>query len=441
MVGDFPQAALADINSGVQASSHKKISVMHESQLNEAALDRVEVAISQIKKGGLVIVIDDQDRENEGDFFAAAELMTPDQVNFMLRNGGGLLCVPLTEETATRLQLSPAAGPTINTTPHQTNFLVQIDHATAGTGVSAENRCRTIRALASPQSTYGEFVKPGHISPLLAKEGGVLRRAGHTEANVDLCRLAGLQPVGCLIEILSQTGHGMATFDELKQISVQHQIPMISIAQLIRYRREREQLLKREVDVEIATKDYGRPRFIGYKVQHEQQEPLAIVWGDLTTVEAPLIRMHSSCFTGDILGSLRCDCGEQLHNACKMIASEGVGAIVYLPQEGRGIGLTAKLKAYELQDQGLDTIDANLKLGFKADLRDYMIGLQILKDLGLSKIRLLTNNPKKTDAFEQWVDLKVVEQIPLIAPHNAHREKYMATKRDRMGHTLPIDLQ
>ncbi len=413
---------------------------MTEAQL-EASLDTVESAISQMKRGGLVIVIDDQDRENEGDFFCAAELITPDQVAFMLRKGGGLLCVPLVEEVANRLHLYSAAGPVLNNTPHQTNFLVQVDHLSAGTGVSTENRARTIRALAKPTSEPGEFVKPGHISPLLAKEGGVLRRAGHTEATVDLCRLAGLQPVGCLIEILSQKGHGMASFEELKEISVEHEIPMISIAQLIRYRREREQLIRREVEVEIKTQNFGAPHLIAYKVAHEEQEPLAIVWGDLTSVKAPLIRMHSSCFTGDILGSLRCDCGDQFQAACDMIHQEGVGAIVYLPQEGRGIGLTAKLKAYQLQDQGLDTIEANLKLGFKEDLRDYMVGLQILKDLGLTEVRLLTNNPKKTDAFEQWVNIKVVEQIPLVAPHEEHREKYMATKRDRMGHKLPADFR
>ena len=283
----------------------------------------------------------------------------------------------------------------------------------------------------------GDFVRPGHINPLLARDGGVLRRAGHTEATVDLLRLAGLTPVGCLIEILSQRNDGMAGLDELHELAVKHQIPMISIADIIQYRRVRERLIHREADVPIPTELYGNPRFIAYRVEHDDQEPLAIVWGDLSSVEAPLVRMHSSCFTGDILGSLRCDCGDQLHMAMSMIAEEGVGAVVYLPQEGRGIGLVAKLKAYQLQDQGLDTVEANHRLGFKADLRDYMVGLQILKDLGLSKVRILTNNPKKTEAFEQWVDLKVVGQVPIVAPSNAHRDRYMETKRAKMGHLLP----
>jgi len=282
-------------------------------------------------------------------------------------------------------------------------------------------------------------VQPGHVFPLLAREGGVLRRAGHTEAVVDLLRLAGRNPVGCLIEVCSQRSPGMADMAELEELSRKHQLPIVTISEIIQYRRIRERLVHREVEVEIATRDYGRPRMIAYKVAHEDQEPLAMVWGDLTSVEAPLVRMHSSCFTGDILGSLRCDCGDQLHMAIEMIVREGVGAVVYLPQEGRGIGLTAKLKAYQLQDEGLDTVEANHRLGFQADLRDYMVGLQILKDLGLTQVRILTNNPKKTEAFENWVDLKVVEQVPIIAPPEAQRQKYIATKRDKMGHRLPVD--
>lgn len=246
-------------------------------------------------------------------------------------------------------------------------------------------------------------------------------------------RLAGMRPVGALIEILSPTGSGMANLEELKQIAVEHDMKIISISELIRYRRQREQLVKRIVEVPIKTADYGTPSFIAYSVEHEEQEPLAIVWGDLQSVEAPLIRMHSSCFTGDVLGSVRCDCGEQLHMAMRMIHNEGAGAVVYLPQEGRGIGLTAKLQAYQLQDQGYDTVEANLKLGYQPDLRDFMVGLQILKDLGLTQIRLLTNNPKKTEAFEKWVDLKVVEQLPIIAEPDEHRARYMATKRDKMA--------
>ncbi len=399
--------------------------------------DPVADAIAAIQQGRPVIVVDAKDRENEGDFVCAAQFMTPELVNLFVRQGGGVLCVPVVEEVANRLQLFPAVANALNNSPHGTNFLVQVDHVEAGTGVSAENRTRTIVSLADPHSLPEHFVKPGHISPLLAKDGGVLRRAGHTEATVDLCRLAGLRPVGCLIEIISQHGSGMADGPELKELATRLGIPRISISSLIRYRREREQLVKRVVEVDIPTDHYGTPRFIAYEVQHEEQEPLAIVWGDLSSVPAPLIRMHSSCFTGDILGSLRCDCGDQLHIAMSMIHREGAGAVVYLPQEGRGIGLSAKLRAYQLQDQGFDTVEANLKLGFQADLRDYMVGLQVLKDLGLSEIRLLTNNPKKTESFERWVDLKVVEQIPLVAPHAAPREKYMATKRDKMGHKLP----
>lgn len=402
--------------------------------------DSIEEAVRDIQRGRAVIVVDARDRENEGDFICSAEMITPEMVNFMLRQGGGVLCVPMVDEAARRLQLGYAAGAESNNTPHHTNFLVQVDHYSAGTGVSAENRARTIRALADPQTKPEDFVRPGHISPLLAKDGGVLRRAGHTEATIDLMRLAGLRPVGALIEILSPTGSGMANLEELKQLAREFDLKLISISGLIRYRRQREQLVKRIVEVPIKTRDYGTPLFIAYKVEHEEQEPLAIVWGDLHAAEAPLVRMHSSCFTGDILGSLRCDCGDQLHMAINMINREGAGAVVYLPQEGRGIGLTAKLQAYQLQDQGYDTVEANLKLGYKADLRDFMVGLHILKDLGLKQVRLLTNNPKKTEAFEEWVNLKVVEQLPIIAEPDEHRERYLATKRDKMGHKLPIEI-
>ena len=404
---------------------------------HEVEFDPVDEAVKAIQRGEMVIVVDARDRENEGDFICAAETITPEMVNFMLRQGGGVLCVPMVEEVAQRLQLGFAAGQTANNTPHHTNFLIQVDHHSAGTGVSPENRAKTIQTLADPHSKMEDFVRPGHISPLLAKDGGVLRRAGHTEATIDLMRLAGMRPVGALIEILSPTGKGMASLEELRQMAQQFNMKMISISSLIRYRRQREQLVKRIVEVPIKTRDYGSPTFIAYRVEHEEQEPLAIVWGDLQSDPAPLIRMHSSCFTGDILGSLRCDCGEQLHLAMAMIVKEGAGAVVYLPQEGRGIGLTAKLQAYQLQDQGFDTVEANLKLGYKPDLRDFMVGLQIPKDLGLNQIRLLTNNPKKTEAFEKWVDLKVVEQLPIIAEPDEHREKYMATKRDKMGHKLP----
>jgi 3,4-dihydroxy 2-butanone 4-phosphate synthase/GTP cyclohydrolase II len=406
--------------------------VLHSAQLNS-----LDDALRQLKAGGMVVVLDAQERENEGDLICAAEFVTPEMVDFMVRRGAGVLCAPLTQETAERLHLSPVVDRESNTTLHQTPFMVQVDHREAGTGVSAQSRTKTLRELANPHSQPRDFMKPGHVWPLLAKEGGVLRRAGHTEAAIDLLQMAGLTPVGCLIEICSQRGHGMADFDELQELCQEFQLPMVSIAQIIQHRRIRERLIHREVEVAIPTEEYGTPRFISYKVDHDDQEPLAIVWGDLQAVPAPLVRMHSSCFTGDILGSLRCDCGDQLHMAIEMIVQEGCGAVVYLPQEGRGIGLAAKLQAYKLQDQGLDTVEANHRLGFKADLRDYMVGLQILKDLGLTQVRILTNNPKKTEAFEQWVDLKVVEQVPIVAPHHEHRSRYMDTKRRKMGHLLP----
>ncbi|MEZ6048592.1 MAG: GTP cyclohydrolase II [Planctomycetaceae bacterium] len=411
---------------------------MINQDLNTGNFHSVEEAIKAIKEGRLVIVIDDADRENEGDFICAAETITPEQVDFMLSQGKGVLCVPMIDETANRLRLQPAVQDESNTAPHRTHFLTPVDHIEAGTGVSLKNRAITIRELANPHAEASQFVRPGHINTLLAKEGGVLRRAGHTEATIDLMRLAGKRPVGVLIEICEPNGEDMANVDQLVKLSQEHNIPIITIEDLIRYRRIREQLVHREADVEIQTKHYGTPRLMGYRVDHESQEPLAMVWGDLSSVEAPLVRMHSSCFTGDLIESLRCDCGDQLHMAMEMIHKEGTGAVVYLPQEGRGIGLIAKLKAYELQDQGMDTVEANLQLGFKADLRDYMVGLQILKDLGLTKIRLLTNNPKKTSAsVYDGVDLSVVEQVPIIAPPEKHREQYMNTKRDKMGHALP----
>ncbi len=395
-------------------------------------------AVAALRDGKMVIVVDAEERENEGDFICAAEDITPEMAHFMLRHGAGVLCVPLLQETADRLGLTPIVDTERNTAPNRTAFLTPVDHRDGGTGVSSENRALTITALANPHSTARDFVRPGHISVLLAKDGGVLRRAGHTEATIDLMRLAGKQPVGALIEICSESGRGMAQFDELVALARKYQMPIISIDQLIRYRRVRERLVNREAEVPFQTRNYGEFKVIAYNVQYEDQQPLAIVWGDLQSVPAPLVRVHSSCFTGDVLDSLRCDCGDQLHLAMEMIAKEGVGAVVYLPQEGRGIGLVAKLKAYQLQDQGLDTVEANHKLGYKADSRDYGIGLQILKDLGLSAVRLLTNNPRKINAFPGF-DLQLVEQVPIIAPPEKQREHYLATKRDKLGHILPAD--
>ncbi len=414
------------------------ISITHVRNGVPVPFEAIENALSTLKQGKMIIVVDDEDRENEGDFICAAESITAEQVDFMLRVGRGTMCVPMSADEADRLRLKPVIGDSYNTAPHKTAFLTTIDHLKAGTGVSAENRARTIKELANPKAGPDDFVRPGHLSPLMAMDGGVLRRAGHTEATVDLMRLAGLRSVGAIIEICSQGGHGMADLAELDAISAQHDIPIITIEELIKYRRIREQLITRVVEVSIPMRDCGTPQVIAYKVTHEDQEPMAIVWGDLTKVDAPLVRMHSSCFTGDVLNSLRCDCGDQLHMAMQMIYKEGAGAVVYLPQEGRGIGLLAKLKAYKLQDTGLDTVEANHKLGYKADMRDYMVGLQILKDLGLHRVRLLTNNPKKTEDFVyNAVDLELVEQVPIVAPPHECRNNYMATKKEKMGHILP----
>jgi len=400
------------------------------------SLSTIDEALDALKEGKLVIVVDAEERENEGDFVCAAELVTPEMISFIVRHGAGVLCVPLLQETADRLGLMPIVDAHRNTAPHQTPLMIPIDHRDAGSGVSAVSRAKTILAMSDHASKASDFVRPGHINPLLAKDGGVLRRTGHTEATVDLLRLAGMKPVGVLIEILSEKGGGMADIHELRELSRIHNIPLISIDQIISYRRRREQLVTREVETPFETRDYGKFKVIAYSVQYEDQQPLAIVWGDLASQPAPLVRVHSSCFTGDVLDSLRCDCGDQLHMAMHMINTEGTGAVIYLPQEGRGIGLLAKLKAYQLQDQGYDTVEANHKLGFKADSRDYGIGLQILKDLGLTSVRLLTNNPHKINAFPGF-DLTVVEQIPIIAPPEKQREFYLATKRDKLGHRLP----
>ena len=397
----------------------------------------LEEVLSALRSGRVVIVVDSADRENEGDFVCAAETVTPATVDFLLTKGRGLLCAPMSQEVADRLRLSAMVPAAQNNAPMGTAFLIPVDHRDSGTGVSLDSRTLTLRQLASPLAVPEDFVRPGHIPPLAAKSGGVLRRAGHTEATVDLLRLAGMQPVGVLIEILSREGTRMADEQELAALARDHQLPVITIEELIRHRRLSERLVQRVVDARIPSR-YGELRVIAYSVSHEEQVPLAIILGDLKSVPAPVVRMHSSCFTGDLLASLRCDCGDQLQIALSMIAQEGCGAVVYLPQEGRGIGLVSKLQAYVLQDQGLDTVEANHKLGFKADIRDYMVGLQILKDLGLNQIRLLTNNPKKTDAFVYaGVDLQVVEQIPIIAPPEVERRDYLATKRDKLGHRLP----
>ena len=396
----------------------------------------IEKVLETIAAGGVAIVVDDEDRENEGDFICAAEKVTPEIVNFMLTHGRGLLCVTLLPERARELRLEPAVPHA--TALHRTNYAVTVDLRTLKTGVSSAERAATVLAMVNPRTRPEDLARPGHVQPLIAQEGGVLRRAGHTEASVDLAKLAGLRPMGVLIEILDDSGE-MARRDRLVQIASRHGIPFTSIADLIRFRRRHEKLVHREATADFPTR-YGSFKIHGYRVDHEAQEPFALVLGDISKAEAPLVRMHSSCFTGDVLKSLRCDCGDQLHMALQRIGEEGAGALVYLPQEGRGIGLLEKIKAYALQDEGADTVEANIILGFKTDMRDYGVGVQILKDLGLTKVRLLTNNPKKLESFITYgYDLQIVDQVTLWAEPNEHREGYLRTKRDRMGHRLPPD--
>ena len=394
----------------------------------------VEAAIEAFRQGKIVIVVDAEDRENEGDFVCAASAATTETVNFMLRHGRGQVCMSILPDVAKRLAL-PMMVET-NSAPLGTAFTVPVDHRSARTGITAGERATAIAAILDPSSTPADFVRPGHLFPLVAKEGGVLRRAGHTEATVDLARLAGLQPAGALCEILDETGN-RAGHEDLVAIAEQHGLEMISIEELIRYRRAREKLVERVAEADLPTK-WGPFRVIAYDVKFEAQQPIVLAFGDLATSAAPLVRLHSSCFTGDLLDSLRCDCGDQLRMAMEMIAHEGAGVLVYLPQEGRGIGLVEKIRAYQLQDQGLDTVEANLALGFKADSRDYGVGIQLLKDLGLRQVRLLTNNPKKTDAFIYGgFDLEVVDQVPIVPPANEFNERYLATKREKMGHRFP----
>lgn len=395
----------------------------------------IQSAVDAIRHGRVIIVLDDEDRENEGDFVSAAELVTPETINFMLQ-GHGQLCVTVLPSVCERLGLSPLVER--NTSPLQTAFMTPIDHVGCKTGITASERAETIRRVVHPSSTPDDFLRPGHVYPLRAMEGGVLRRAGHTEASVDLVRMAGLLPAGVLCEILNEDGD-RANRDELLRLAKKHQLEIISIEQLIAHRRVNEKLVHRTSQARLPTR-YGEFTVIAYAVQFEMQEPIALVLGDVSSPSSnpPLVRMHSSCFTGDLLESLRCDCGDQLHLAMKMIQQEGRGALIYLPQEGRGIGLAQKIKAYALQDQGMDTVEANQALGFKADMRDYGVGIQILKDLGLKEIRLLTNNPKKTEAFNlRGFDLTVVDQVPIVSDITEYNANYLATKREKLGHRLP----
>jgi 3,4-dihydroxy 2-butanone 4-phosphate synthase/GTP cyclohydrolase II len=407
---------------------------MQKNMPSSIELNTIPEAVDAIARGEVIIVIDAEDRENEGDFVCAAEKATAETINFIL-SGRGQLCAPLLPDLCKRLELSPVVS--LNNAPLQTAFLTPIDIATARTGITAGERSATIRRMADPDVRVDDFVRPGHVYPLLAKEGGVLRRAGHTEAAVDLARMAGLQPVGVLCEILNESGDRASRAD-LAKLAHERNLKIISIEHLIAHRRVSEKLINRSATAMLPT-HYGDFKIIVYAVDYEDQEPIALVFGDLTASgPPPLVRMHSSCFTGDLVSSLRCDCGDQLHMALDMISAEGRGVVVYLPQEGRGIGLAQKIRAYALQDNGLDTVEANHALGFKADMRDYGIGLQILKDLGLSEIRLLTNNPKKTKAFNlRGFDLTVIDQVPIVPAINKHNQRYLETKRAKMGHQLP----
>ncbi len=396
-------------------------------------LNTIDEAVEEIKNGRFIIVVDDEDRENEGDFIAAAEKITPEMVNFMATVGRGLMCVPMTEERCEELELDLMVGR--NTSLHETPFTVSVDAVGEGvsTGISAHDRAITIQKLAAPATQPHELGRPGHIFPLRARSRGVLRRSGHTEAAVDLARLAGLQPVGVLIEIMNPDGT-MARLPELYKIAQEHHLKIISIADLIAYRMNYESLIEQGEEVHLPT-EYGDFQLIPFLQKSNGVEHIALIKGSWEPDEEVLVRVHSSCATGDIFGSLRCECGEQLHKAMALIEKEGKGVIVYIQQEGRGIGLMNKIKAYKLQEQGLDTVDANIHLGFDPDERDYGVGAQILCNLGVKKMRLMTNNPIKRVGLEGY-GLKVIKTIPLEVKPNPYNEFYMRTKRDRMGHSL-----
>ncbi|WBA43837.1 bifunctional 3,4-dihydroxy-2-butanone-4-phosphate synthase/GTP cyclohydrolase II [Hymenobacter canadensis] len=396
-------------------------------------LDSIEDAIADIRAGKVVVVVDDEDRENEGDFICAARCATPEVINFMATHGRGLVCAPLIEQRCEELGLELMVGR--NTALHATPFTVSIDLLKNGvtTGISASDRSKTILALIDPDTKPEELGKPGHIFPLRARKEGVLRRAGHTEAAIDLSRLAGFEPAGVLVEILKEDGE-MARLPELREIATKWNLKLISVQDLIRYRLDKESLITREISVKLPT-DYGDFDLIAYTQRTTNAQHLALVKGDISGDEPVLVRVHSSCVTGDIFGSCRCDCGPQLHRAMQHIEREGRGVIVYMNQEGRGIGLLNKLRAYKLQEQGRDTVEANLELGFGMDERDYGVGAQILRDLGISKMRLLSNNPRKRTGLMGY-GLEIVESVGIEVEPNEHNERYLTTKRDKLGHTI-----
>ncbi len=396
-------------------------------------LDTIEEAIAAIKAGEVIIVVDDDDRENEGDFICAADKITPELVNFMVTHGRGLMCAPLTKARCKELDLQPMVGN--NTAEHQTAFTVSVDLLGYGctTGISASDRSKTILALVNPDTKPEELGRPGHIFPLVAEDGGVLRRAGHTEASTDLARLAGLNEAGVLIEILNEDGT-MARLPECRVLADKFGLKLISIKDLIAYRLKHESLIKREIGVQMPT-DLGDFELLAFRQLDNDQLHLALVKGTWDKDEPIAVRVHSSCVTGDIFGSCRCDCGPQLHEAMRMVEKAGKGVIVYMNQEGRGIGLLNKLRAYKLQEQGRDTVEANLELGFKADERNYGVGAQILRDLNVTKIKLISNNPKKRAGLTGY-GLEIVETISIEIDANTHNEAYLLTKRDKLGHTI-----
>ena len=402
--------------------------------MDKYKVNTIAEALEDFKEGKFVIVVDDEDRENEGDLICAAEKITPEMVNFMLKEARGLLCAPITQSRCQELELPHQVQE--NTSMLGTPFTITVDKLEGcTTGVSANDRAATIRALADPESTPQTFGRPGHINPLYAQDNGVLRRSGHTEAAIDLCRLAGLYPAGALMEIMNDDGT-MARMPQLQEFSKKHRLKIITIKDLIAYRLQTESLVEKGVEVDMPT-DYGHFRIIPFRQKSNGLEHFALIKGEWKEDEPILVRVHSSCATGDILGSKRCDCGEQLHKAMQRIEEEGKGVIVYMQQEGRGIGLMNKLAAYKLQEEGYDTVDANLCLGFKADERDYGCGAQILRKLGVQKMRLMTNNPVKRVGLEAY-GLEIVENVPIEVTPNKYNLRYLKTKKDRMGHTLKL---